>query len=124
MITKQFVLAGRAKLTIQLPDGTHRTYKIVRAKKTGKYWCHLLTAPDTYTFFGGLDVSTGAVSGTAFAHRLLSRVLQRVWTGDMEPVTQAGYNVYHSGCCGRCGRELTVPASILSGIGPECSKYV
>ncbi len=123
MVSKAFVLAGRAKLTIQLPDGTHRTYKIVRAKKTGKYWCHLLIAPDTYTFFGGLDVETGAVTGTAFAHRLLSRVLQCIWRGD-EAYKPHGYNVYHSGRCGRCGRELTVPASILSGIGPECSKYV
>lgn len=30
--------------------------------------------------------------------------------------------VLHSGCCGRCGRKLTVPESIDSGIGPECAK--
>lgn len=28
--------------------------------------------------------------------------------------------VYHSGRCGRCGRELTVPGSILTGLGPVC----
>jgi len=26
----------------------------------------------------------------------------------------------HEGRCGRCGRKLTVPASIDSGLGPEC----
>ena len=30
--------------------------------------------------------------------------------------------VYHVGKCGRCGRKLTTPESILTGLGPECSK--
>jgi hypothetical protein len=30
--------------------------------------------------------------------------------------------VWHEGKCGKCGRALTVPSSILTGIGPECSK--
>lgn len=32
--------------------------------------------------------------------------------------------VYHTGTCGRCGRKLTTPESILTGLGPECSKKV
>jgi hypothetical protein len=28
--------------------------------------------------------------------------------------------VYHSGRCGRCGRELTDPESIKCGLGPHC----
>jgi hypothetical protein len=30
--------------------------------------------------------------------------------------------VWHEGKCGKCGRTLTVPSSIESGIGPECMK--
>jgi hypothetical protein len=29
--------------------------------------------------------------------------------------------IWHEGRCGRCGRRLTVPSSIASGIGPECA---
>lgn len=29
--------------------------------------------------------------------------------------------VWHAGSCCRCGRKLTVPSSIESGIGPECA---
>jgi hypothetical protein len=29
---------------------------------------------------------------------------------------------FGEGKCGKCGRALTVPSSILTGIGPECSK--
>jgi hypothetical protein len=32
--------------------------------------------------------------------------------------------VYHEGHCGRCGRRLTVPASISAGFGPEYIRYV
>jgi hypothetical protein len=32
------------------------------------------------------------------------------------------FEVWHEGKCGKCGRALTVPSSILTGIGPECSK--
>ncbi len=28
--------------------------------------------------------------------------------------------VWHEGCCGKCGRKLTDAESIARGIGPEC----
>jgi hypothetical protein len=31
---------------------------------------------------------------------------------------------WHEGKCGRCGRKLTVPSSIASGIGPECARRI
>lgn len=31
---------------------------------------------------------------------------------------------YHEGMCCRCGRRLTVPASILTGYGPDCAVIV
>jgi hypothetical protein len=33
-----------------------------------------------------------------------------------------GVTLYHEGNCGCCGRKLTVPNSILTGIGPDCEK--
>ena len=29
--------------------------------------------------------------------------------------------VYHNGCCGKCGRTLTNPESLTTGMGPICS---
>lgn len=29
---------------------------------------------------------------------------------------------YHEGRCGRCARRLTVPESIINGLGPECAE--
>jgi hypothetical protein len=33
----------------------------------------------------------------------------------------AKVDVWHDGTCGRCGRKLTVPESIESGLGPVCA---
>ena len=33
----------------------------------------------------------------------------------------ATVEIWHEGVCGRCGRTLTVPESIESGIGPVCA---
>lgn len=30
--------------------------------------------------------------------------------------------IYHCGRCGKCGKRLTVPESVLTGLGPECAK--
>jgi hypothetical protein len=32
-----------------------------------------------------------------------------------------GLKVHHEGRCCRCGRKLTVPESIETGLGPECA---
>ena len=30
--------------------------------------------------------------------------------------------VWHEGRCGKCGRVLTVPESLILGLGPECAQ--
>ena len=32
--------------------------------------------------------------------------------------------VYHVGKCGKCGKKLTTPESILTGLGPTCSNKI
>jgi hypothetical protein len=36
----------------------------------------------------------------------------------------AKVEIWHEGRCGRCARRLTVPASIVIGIGPECAEIM
>ena len=59
-------------------------------------------------------------AGSSVAMRWLVRVL---W-GDSDTADRhlgESVEVWHEGRCGRCGRRLTVPASIASGLGPECA---
>ncbi len=136
-VTQQFLLAGEATFTIESPNGEHRTYRIEKVEANDRwpesYFAKTLTGPDNtsdYTYLGKLDTFTGQVGTTLKSKqwegtmhlRLLNRVLARIWSNDHAAYEQHGFKVHHEGRCGRCGRALTVPSSIESGIGPECAK--
>lgn len=139
-ITRDFVTAGHAIFTIECPDGDHYTYRIDRVPGNDRYpndayFAKTLIGSDnenSYAYMGKLDPDTGVVTVTAksrqyeeqYRFRLLNRVLNRVWAGDHAAYEQHGFKTHHEGKCGRCGRTLTVPASIESGIGPECARQM
>lgn len=142
-ISKQFVTAGDATFTIEVPPSAgqkdHYTYKVeyvpANERWAESYFVKLLTGPDNtkdFAYLGKLDLFTGQVRTTAksqrfegsFPLRLVNRILARVWTSDHNAYEQHGYQTHHEGKCGRCGRKLTVPQSILTGIGPECCKVM
>ena len=41
---------------------------------------------------------------------------------NLRNLPEAQVEIWHEGKCCRCGKTLTVPASIQMGIGPECVK--
>lgn len=115
-VSKEFVLAGNATFTVQLPAGMerpHYTYRVQKIEANDRwpesYFVKLLTGPD---------------NTSDYSYRLLNRVLARVWTEDHAAYEQFGYSTHHEGKCGRCGRKLTVPRSVETGIGPECEKML
>lgn len=52
------------------------------------------------------------------AQRILNWTIENAQKDNLRTV-----RVLHSGVCGRCGRKLTVPESIDTGLGPECAKH-
>jgi hypothetical protein len=129
-VALQFILAGRARFTlVSEKTGVRFTYRVTQRDEQGKKTPHfvsLLSGPDnetSYTFLGSIfegktyrpgrksPVSPTAPSAQAFAW---------AWSfmarGEMPPSCE----VWHEGRCGRCGRSLTVPESVASGIGPVC----
>ena len=145
MITKQFILAGKAVFTVEIPASYgserglkgHYTFKVCHKEASAQYpeawFVNLLTGPDNtsdYTYFGMLRPADGQLDLTAKSHHtessklvaVLRRVLARVWAGEQDAITAAGFNLHHEGKCCRCGRILTTPESVTSGIGPECAK--
>jgi len=151
MISKQFVTAGNAIFTVKLSEEaaksqnrTHYTFKVrskdtdelgFQGKKNVVYFVSVLTGPDNnsnYSYIGLLNVQTGELVQTRkslwnrenYGFKLLNRVLARLWENNPDAITAAGFDVYHEGRCGRCGRKLTVPESIESGIGPDCAGMI
>jgi hypothetical protein len=138
VITKDFVLAGNATFTVETPADGHRTYLVEKSPANDRfpetYFVKTLTGSDNtsdYTYMGILDEKSGQVRLTkasfnafnkSYRLRLVNKVLARVWADDTAPIVAAGFDVHHDGCCGRCGRKLTTPESVVTGIGPECAK--
>lgn len=70
-----------------------------------------------FKFYKG---SKGLGNSSDVRIRSLEFVLNKLFTGQ----TVGNLIVYHVGKCGRCGKKLTDPESILTGLGPSCSKYM
>ncbi len=129
--TVRFMLAGNAHVTFQsLKTGTRFTYRVFVPPSLSdtsrvSHFVHVLTGPDHYEYLGCI------YGGRVWRHGVKSRVVERApsavafawcWrklTGGRMPETLA---VYHEGRCGACGRRLTTPESIESGLGPVCAK--
>lgn len=143
-IDREFILAGKAIFTIAPPAAfvsangcpDHWTYRVTRMEPSEQYpnesyLIGLLVGPDNqqdYQYLGKLIPSSGTVQLTKASHmthetlavKVLSRVLARVWSDDLETVTGAGWTVQHAGRCARCAKVLTTPLSVSRGYGPEC----
>jgi hypothetical protein len=91
----------------------------------------VLTGSENTSDYQYLGQITRSESGDVYQHGRKSRIgedalsakaarwyLTRLLAGQPTP----GVEVYHDGHCGRCGRLLTVPESVATGIGPECAE--
>jgi hypothetical protein len=126
--TVRFMLAGDAHVTFQSrKTGTRFTYRITQAsaeRRPSLYFVAVLTAPDHYEYIGCIyerrtyshgrksRIDREAPSAVAFAW-----VWPKLTAGELHPELA----VYHEGRCGACGRRLTTPESIASGLGPVCA---
>lgn len=122
-----FMLGGNATVTLQsVRSGARFTFKITASDDGAVSFVKLLTGSDNEEDFAYL----GLIRAGAYSHGRKSKI------GPDAPSAKAfawafahlargsipdGLEIYHEGRCGRCNRKLTVPESILSGFGPECS---
>lgn len=117
-------------LTLTLPDGGHRTFRIKTqypgSPMAGKRWIGILVGPvntDDYQWWGVVDTDGihpfKKVLGSqdeAGAFRRYADVLWRLAGGEKID----GYDVLESRHCLRCNRVLTDNFSIMDGRGPTC----
>lgn len=131
-LAPDFFLAGKATFTVS-NGSEHYTYRIHYVAGTEKYpesWFIMLftgrSNQDNYTYMGKLDPETGSLDLTRAARyrddslpvKVARWALSLCWQGKPLP---KGYTIQHSGSCGRCGRQLTHPDSLATGLGPECA---
>lgn len=150
MLTREFMLAGRAVFTVEVPASfrtdkdypeqatchPHYTFKIKNVPPAGEhrrcFMAFLLADGDKYFYMGIVKPYNGEVIRTpksrygeeSWPWKILTRVLIRVWRNEQIVIEDKGFVLKPSGQCARCGRELTHPRSLISGLGPECEGRV
>ncbi len=135
----RFLLAGNARVTlVSRKTGTRFTYRVAAVReKRGPvtHFVSLLIGPSNdsdYRYLGtvrevlGRDVVSKVFShggAKAVAKATTPSALAFAWFFGKLLLGQIPdeLEVHHEGHCGRCGRALTVPESVLSGLGPECA---
>lgn len=140
-VSKDFLLGGNATFTVDNGQGKHYTFKISRTKKEralhlqqhqGTFFASTMTGPDNeshYTYVGIVQKVTGSIIMTYGSKIKSNDVRFKVLEWAVKKVFNAlplpeGYAIMHAGSCGVCGRKLTNPESLKSGIGPECIKHM
>lgn len=142
-----FVTAGNSIFTVvSKPTGARFTFSVERAdaEKDAEgnetnpdrpWFVGVLTGPNNtkdYTYMGLIFPANGG--GTRFVHPRKSRITPdapsaKAFAWFFAQLTNGGeklsqVEIWHMGCCGRCGRALSVPSSIAAGYGPVCIELV
>jgi hypothetical protein len=128
----RFMLAGNATVTLKSrTTGGRFTYRVRKSPDDAAlFFVNLMNGPDnegSYTYLGCIRVSNAGpiywhgrrskVSSTAPSAAGFKWTWERLVKGRMPEQLE----VWHEARCGRCHRKLTVPESIKTGMGPECS---
>lgn len=128
---REFITSGNATVTLRSTvSGSHLTFKVATPKREGAsrvLFVLVLCGPDSYRYIGMLGengyfrVTTKtcpAKDATAIAafRFCMVNLARRVIPATLE--------IRHIGRCGCCGRKITTPGSLDSGIGPECAAKV
>ncbi len=135
----RYMLAGKSEFTmLSIKSGVRLRYKLTKKESKYKgedgasefiYFLNTFTDGDmqyagvlfynddnnTFNFGKG---ARGKLQPSHLNVRSILYVLNNLTKGNED----LALKVYHSGKCGRCGRKLTTPESVLTGLGPTCSK--
>lgn len=136
-----FFEGGKAIFTVTNPSGQHYTFKIRKPRPETPYFVSMLTGPDntsSFTYLGlynptlKMDINQNVrltaksrMTNDSTPVKVLRWAIKKVAEANSHaPILPTGYSIQHEGRCCRCGRRLTVPESIDSGIGPECAEMM
>jgi Family of unknown function (DUF6011) len=130
----QYILGGNATFTlVSSKTGQRFTYKLKQiidkdGNKVQSWFVSVLIGPDNWTNYkyAGLLSRFDENSKLAFKSTKKSlisfdapSIFAFRWL--IDNLESPLLELWHEGSCGICGRKLTVPESIASGIGPICA---
>lgn len=128
----RFIMAGKANFSLRsAKSGTHFTYKVKapRGDVTAPVrFVSVLRGADNegdYSYIGFIRNGQFLHGGQkSHAGRNAPSVVAFGWAWRQMNGGQLAeqLEVYHAEKCGHCGKKLTTPESIATGLGPTCSE--
>jgi len=119
-----YALGGHGSITVRsLKTGQHYTFRFSwpKDRKPGQRpFVSVLYNADQWAYLGLADFDQRRVIKTK-ASRFPAVAENLTWLMRQREFNPEQVEVLHDGTCGRCGRTLTHPDSIKSGIGPVCA---
>lgn len=137
---RKLILGGNSAFTLKnAANGTRKTYSVKKHKEKDLFFVsvrgdedklHTVKVKKNWIYIGTIfesNAGKGKFSKTrktkvninSKSFKGFSWLWQKVVNNDELP---AGIEVYHTGYCCKCGRELTDPESVQKGFGPTCYK--
>lgn len=138
----RFATGGNARFTlVSVKTGSRFTFRVAAPKRSldgdaktpeeaSLWFVSVLTGADNESSFTYLGLLKMGQAGARFEHGRKSSISPAApsakafdwfWGQVAKGSLPDCVEVWHEGRCCRCGRTLTVPSSIESGIGPECA---
>jgi len=125
---EKFALAGNATFTaVSRKTGNRFTFKVTKFDPNRPHSVALMNGPDnenSYCYLGTIfneadyrhgkkaRISQDAPSAKAFEY---------IWAHRNDADLPEKVEIHHEGKCCCCGRKLTTPESVVTGIGPICA---
>jgi len=124
-----FMKAGKAVFTlVSEKTGKRFTYRVKKHKKSESlYFVGVLSGQDNvndYTYMGSIFGKQFRLTRNSKVGPEAPSFIAFTWFINHLDNLPSTLKVYHENRCGRCGRALTVPESVVNGFGPECIKKV
>lgn len=124
---RDYIFGGRGIVTLKSPTGVHHSYVFQRPKELNQFPDDVLFVYALHEgkqlFYVGM-IENGTFRLTHHSRFLPNTPIVRGARYIMRMATEENLNtpmeLYHEGVCAVCGRKLTSPRSILSGVGPRC----
>jgi len=136
---ERFAKGGNAIITVvSMRSGSRMTYRVAKLDRI--FAIKVLSGPDNsdpklYQYIGkayldrqdrfvhgGPKARAGVDAPSVQLFTWFWRNLHAALRGTSNTLDQC--EVWHEGRCGKCGHRLTVPESLATGLGPECSKVL
>lgn len=131
-----YCMGGHGVVTLESPSGVHHTYYYKRPNNLDVfpddtrfvYAVHTVNGISKHFYLGMIegdhfrltrnsrfDCYADIVKGAFYIDKMMH---------NQSLVDSTPMNLYHEGMCCVCGRKLTSPNSIKSGVGPKCRKRI